>query len=454
MRRRSPSGLGSRLLLVVLAPGIPVAVLSVTGKLDPLNGLATLLTLVVVWLGCKWLVLRPLNALVNAAQHAAGEITPFQAGPAFEVAEFAHLAAAINEMVSAVRDRSVKRRISDLRYQQLVENLPEAMFVQQAGKIVLANPAAVHLLGATTAGQLVGRVMEEMVHPDSRELFVEHITRLRNCPDLPPLEEKFLRLDGATVDVEISAAVLGKSHEPEVQLIARDITSRKQAEQKLRELSQRLQKVQDDERRRIARDLHDSTAQELAVMVTSLGLVEKAVAGADESVWKRCIECRELAENCAARIRSTSYLLHPPLLDELGLATALKNHAEGFAKRSHIQVIVHMPADIGRLSREMELALFRVAQESLSNIQRHSGSRTATLRLLQEDDSIVLEVQDQGCGLPFAVAADAKLPVDKLGVGIAGMQERMQYLGGRLSLFSNPQGTTVRAMLPWRRVQP
>lgn len=448
MKQRSPSSLGGRLLLVVLAPGIPMATLVVTGKLDLLDGLATLLTLVVVWLGCKWLVLRPLNALVNAARQAAGEITSFQAGPAFEVAEFAQLAAAINEMVSAVRDRSVKRRLSNQRYQRLVECLPEAMFVKQAGKIALVNPAAMRLLGATSAAQLAGKTMEEMIHPDSRAAFAQHITRLKNGLQPPLLEGKFLRLDDTTVDVEITAAVLGDQGEPEVQLIARDITPRKQAERQLRELSQRLQKAQDEERRRIARDLHDSTAQELAAIVTSLGLIEEAVAGTDGPVRKRCTESRELAEHCATRIRATSYLLHPPFLDELGLAMALKNHVEGFAKRSHIRIAVCIPDDIGRLTHEMELALFRVAQESLSNIQRHSGSSTANVRLLQDGESIVLEVQDQGCGLPFAVAADAALPLDKVGVGIAGMRERIQHLGGRLSLLSNPQGTTVRATLP------
>ena len=443
--------MGSRLLLVMLVAGIPMVLLVIMGTIEPFQGLVTLLTLGGVWLGCRWLILRPLNTLVNAARQAADDIMPFQAGVAFQIAEFAQLAAAINDMVSAVRDRSVKRRISHQRFQQLVESLPEAMFVQQAGRIAMANPAAVTLLGAASSGDLVGRPLEEVVHPDDREAFVHHVLRLKACQPLPPLEGRFLRADGAIVDVEITAAVLANQDEPALQLIARDITSRKQAERHLRELSQRLQKAQDDERRRIARDLHDSTAQELVAIVTSLGLIEEAVAGADGPVRKRCAECRELAENCASQIRTTSYLLHPPLLDELGLAMALKNHAEGFAKRSHIQVAVCIPNNIGRLSHEMELALFRVAQESLSNIQRHSGSSAATVRLLQDGDSVVLEVQDQGHGLPFEVGEDVKLPVDMLGVGIAGMQERMQHLGGRLSLWSNPQGTTVRATLPWRR---
>ncbi len=442
--RHSTSSLSTRLLLLALVAILPALILVACGKTGLLcSGLATVLALIIAWWGCKRFVLKPLNALVDAAQQSANGVTSLRVESALQIAEFARLAAAINEMVSAVRDRSGKRRLSDYRYRQLIESLPEALLVQKADKIVLANPAAMNLLGATSLEQLMGKTLLEIAHPDSREAFAQHMARLKNGLQLPPLEEKFLRLDGTALDVEVTAAVVGGHDEPSVQWIARDIASRKQAEQQVRELSLRLLKAQDEERRRIARDLHDSTAQELAAMMTSLGIIEESLTGNDGPMRQRCAECRELAEHCATRIRATSYLLHPPLLDELGLTIALKNHVEGFGKRSNIQVTLDLSPDVGRLPHETELTLFRVVQESLSNIQRHSGSRTATIRLLQDAENIVLEVRDQGRGLPFVVNEDTPPPMNRLGLGIAGMRERLKHLGGRLSAFSDKQGTIV-----------
>ena len=453
--RHSPSSLSTRLLLIALVAILPALIFIACGKTGILySGLATVLALVIAWLGSNRFILRPLNALVDAAQQSASGVTFLRVESALHIAEFAQLSAAITEMVSAVRDRSGKRRVSDHRYQQLVESLPEALLVQKADKIVLTNPAAMTLLGATSLEQLVGKSMLEIAHPDSREAFTRHMARLGNGIQLPPLEEKFLRLDGTALDVEVIAAIVGDHGKPAVQWIVRDITSRKQAGQQLQELSLRLLKAQDEERRRIARDLHDSTAQELAAMMTSLGIIEEALAGSDGPIRERCAECRELAEHCVNQIRATSYLLHPPLLDELGLLAALKHHTEGLGKRSKIQVTLDLPPGVGRLPRETELTLFRVVQESLSNIQRHSGSRTATIRLLQDAENIVLEVRDQGCGLPFVVNEDTPPPMNRLGLGIAGMRERLQHMGGRLSVFSDKQGTTVRATLPRCERQP
>ncbi|MFA6564915.1 MAG: PAS domain-containing sensor histidine kinase [Verrucomicrobiia bacterium] len=449
MTHRSPPSLSTRLLLIALAAILPVQVLSSCGKADILTAsLATVLALIIAWFGYKQFILRPLNALVKAARQAASAATHMRVEPALKIAEFAQLAAAINGMAAAVRDRSGKRRASEQRYKQLVDSLPEALLVQQTDRIVLANPTAMNLLGAASVTQLTDKSIMEMVHPDHHEAFTQHIAQLSKGDLLPPLEGKFLRLDGTAVDVEVTAAVLGYQDKPAVQFIARDITFRKQAEQQMRELSLRLLKAQDEERRRIARDLHDSTAQELAAMMTGLGIIEDAIVGTDGPIRQHFAECRQLAEHCATQIRTTSYLLHPPLLDEMGLAAALKHHAEGFSKRSDIEVTLDLPTSMGRFPLEIELALFRVVQESLSNTQRHSGSSTATIRLLHDAENTVLEVQDRGRGLPFAVGDSTQLPIDRLGVGIVGMQERLRHLGGRLSVISNDQGTTVRAILP------
>lgn len=455
MTRRSPPSLSTRLLLVLLVSSIVPLILVSFGEAGPIKaGLGVVLVLIIVWLGCRQFILKPLNAMVTSARRAADDITPLKVGPAVEIAEFAQLTAIINEMVTAVRERSNQRRVAKRSYQHLVESLPEALFVQQADRIVLANPTAVSLLGATSMTQLTDRSIMEMVHPDYHEAFTQHIMQLRKGKQPPSLEGKLLRLDGAAVDVEVVVAAVEYENEPAMQFIARDITFRKQAEGQLRELSLRLMRAEDEERRRIARDLHDSTAQELAAMMVGLGIIEEATAREDGPIRQRFAECRKLAEHCSKQIRVTSYLLHPTLLDEMGLVTALKHHKEGFDKRTNIRVTLDLPPDMGRLPQETELALFRVVQESLSNIHRHSGSSTATIRLLRDAESIVLEVQDQGRGLPDGVADDTQLPIERLGVGIAGMRERLRYLGGRLSVLSDKQGTTVRATLPLQKVQP
>jgi PAS domain S-box-containing protein len=375
-----------------------------------------------------------------------------KAGLAAGVPEFAQLIGAIHAMSVAVQERSGKRRAAEQRHEQLVKKLPEALFVQRERGIVLVNPAAMNLLGATSMTQLTDRSILEMVHPDCHEAFTQHIAQLRDGKQPPLLEGKLLRVDGSVVDVEVMMVAVEYETEPAMQFIARDITSRRQAEQQLRALSLRLMKAEDEERRRIARDLHDSTAQELTAMMSSLELIDDAMAGTDGPIRKRFEECRQLAKHCTEQIRATSYLLHPPLLDEMGLVAALKHHREGFAERTNIQVTVDLSSGMERLAPETELALFRVVQESLSNIHRHSGSSTASIKLLHDAENIVLEIRDQGRGLPLAATDAMQLPMDRLGVGIAGMRERLQHLGGRLNVTSNNQGTTVRATLPRREM--
>lgn len=450
---RFPSSLGARLLLIVLAASIPAAILVCCGKLDVFDeGLATVLALIVTWLGCRRFILKPLNALVEAARQAVAGTPNVQGGIAHDVAEFSHLVAAIDTMASAVRERSGKRRFVEQRHDILVNSLPEALLVQQTDRIVLANPAAVKLLGATSPDQLADKSIMEMVHPDCHEAFARRLELLRKGKTPPSLEYQLLRLDGEAVDVEVMTALVANQDLPAVQFIVRDITHRKRTERQLRELSLQLMKSEDDERRRLARDLHDSTAQELTAMMSSLEMIEEAMAETDGPIRKRFAECRQLAEHCSKQIRATSYSLHPPLLDEMGLAAALRQHVEGFAERTQIRVALDMPSNMSRMTPETELALFRIVQESLSNVRRHSGSRTAAIRLVRDAGNIVLEVQDQGRGLSFALEDGKQFPVERMGVGIAGMQERLQHLGGQLSVTSNNQGTTVRATLPLREM--
>jgi signal transduction histidine kinase len=222
-----------------------------------------------------------------------------------------------------------------------------------------------------------------------------------------------------------------------------EIVERKQAEEALRSLSTRLLQIQDEERQRLARELHDSTAQGLAALAMNLAVARACRGTFDERARRALDECEVLLDRCSREIRSLSYLLHPPLLEEVGLPAALRWCAEGFARQSGIEVEVDLPDDLDRLPTEVENALFRIAQECLSNVQRHSGSPTARIRLIRNAESVALEVRDRGRGMPAGIL-DRRDAVESLGVGLLGMRERVRQLGGRMQIASSDQGATVQ----------
>jgi PAS domain S-box-containing protein len=232
--------------------------------------------------------------------------------------------------------------------------------------------------------------------------------------------------------------------------VTRDITERKRSEDAVRELSGRLLQTRDEERRRLARELHDSTAQTLTALSLNLALIKEFVdLGGSPKASKAHAESVELAKEASQEIRTLSYLLHPPMLDEAGLLSALRWFVDGFVQRTSVSVELEIPSELERLSTEVETALFRIAQECLSNIHRHSGSTTATLRLLKDAGQITLDVADEGVGLPSGAVGRNGAPVTT-GVGIRGMYERVRQLGGRLELKPGNPGTRVIAVVPVR----
>jgi PAS domain S-box-containing protein len=226
-----------------------------------------------------------------------------------------------------------------------------------------------------------------------------------------------------------------------------DITAVKQTEQQLRELSGRLLSVQDEERRRIARELHDSIAQLLFGITSSVQQL-RARADLPAAAWQKLFDAESLCDEALKQVRSISYLLHPPLLDEVGLVAALEWLVNGLRARTGIDVELDAGGGGGeRLPLPLERDLFRIVQEGLGNVMRHSGSARAVVRLERRDDSAVLQVQDFGRGMSSAAGASSG-PSHSLGVGIAGMRERLHLIGGRLDIESGPQGTTLTATVP------
>jgi signal transduction histidine kinase len=228
-------------------------------------------------------------------------------------------------------------------------------------------------------------------------------------------------------------------------VIAVDVTARRNAEEALRKLSGRLLGIQDQERRRIARELHDSLGQYLAALKIALELLNTAPAEKTKALLS---ECTEIVEKSIAETRTLSHLLHPPLLDEAGFASAASWFVTGFSERSGIPVSLELPEDLPRLSEAVEIALFRVLQESLTNVHRHSQAKTAEIRVEVDAEEIRMEVSDHGRGMPELVLRQLRGDGTKLGVGLAGMRERIHELGGTFDVSSDQNGTTVRASAP------
>jgi len=232
------------------------------------------------------------------------------------------------------------------------------------------------------------------------------------------------------------------------QWIAAEVTSEVQAQRRLQEsqqqlqiLSGRLMNLQDEERRRIARDLHDSTAQALSALEMNTSLLESTVT--DEKTRKLAADTAAISRQVCHELRNISYLLHPPLLEEKGLVFAIRWFADGFTKRNNIPVFLDLPEDFPRLEEDWETALFRIVQEALSNIYRHAGATKAWITLRRgENDATSLEIRDNGEGLPEGFSFSKSV-----GVGLAGMRERMKQLGGTLEVDSSPYGVSVKCGL-------
>ena len=229
-------------------------------------------------------------------------------------------------------------------------------------------------------------------------------------------------------------------------MLSREVEVRGHAEANLRKLSAQLLHLQDEERRRIARELHETIAQSLAALKMDLSIVDRSRDNLDLPASEALTDARSLTEQSMREVRTLSYLLHPPLLDEAGLPSALSWYCHGFTKRSGIEVALDLDPSLERLSQEMETTVFRLVQECLTNIHRHAGSPDARIGIRRERNRLAISITDRGRGmtrqqLEATTGSGA-------GVGVSGMRERVKQMGGQMSISSNPTGTTVSVQLP------
>jgi PAS domain S-box-containing protein len=340
------------------------------------------------------------------------------------------------------RDITERKQTEDrLReYEKAVEGLEEMIVVVDSQyRYLIANRAFLSYMGLERE-QLIGRFVHDVTTEEVFDPLVK--AKLDECfrGNVVKYELKYLYPARGERDLSVSYfPIEGAGAIDRVACVLQDVTERKQAEMELRSLTGRILSLEDEERRRLARELHDTTSQSLAALCMNLSVASESAGVLNPRAQAAIAESAALADQCLREIRTVSYLLHPPELDELGLQYALSRYIDGFIQRSGIPVEIEAPPDLGRLPQLIETTVFRIVQESLTNVHRHSGSDTARVRLAKDLSNLVLEVEDAGDG----IRADAPS-----GVGIASMRERLQQVNGRLETISGPGGTVIRATIP------
>ena len=350
--------------------------------------------------------------------------------------------------------RTVHSQEASKQLAAIVSSSDDAIVSKNLNGIIRSWNAGAERLFGYTAEEAIGKHITLIIPADRLDEEPTILGRLQKGERVDHFETVRKRKDGRLLNISLTISpvkddlgrVIGASK------VARDITDRQEAERARQsaEISSKLVQVQDAERRRIARELHDGVGQLLAAITMNVSRVFREKDRLSETAAHCVEENMDLIRQANSDIRTVSYLLHPPMLDEMGLFHALSWFVEGFSQRSKVSVKLEVAPELERLSQDHELALFRVVQECLTNIHRHSGSATATVKLSRTDEGVTLEVSDSGKG----IGEEAKKQIASgvsAGVGIRGMHERIRIMHGRMAVNSTSGGTSVSVILPVSR---
>ncbi len=324
------------------------------------------------------------------------------------------------------------------RYQFLFERNLAGVFYARHGRILDCNGAFARILGYSSREEaLQEKNLDAHLTPKEQKGLYD---RLEKQKSLDNEQIAIERKDGSEAWVVASANLLEDGGAGGIVI---DVTGQVQAEDRLSKLTKYLMKESDDRRRALARELHDEVGSRLAGLAATLAALQR-VKGTAEKVRKGLAECQEIVRDCSTEVRTVSYLQHPLVIENMGLAAAMRWYAEEFSRHSGIEVSIQIPDSVERMGGGVEIAIYRVIQECLTNVQQHSGAKEAHISITTKGGQVITEVRDFGKG--FAL--------DQEGMGIIGMRERMKELGGRLDIESGQKGTAVRAILPGRARKP
>ncbi|MGA8273140.1 MAG: PAS domain-containing sensor histidine kinase [Candidatus Sulfotelmatobacter sp.] len=367
------------------------------------------------------------------------------------------------------------------RFSRLAEANPFGMVIGGLnGELTYINSVLLNALGYTEEDVNSGKVRwDALTPPESADEDARAVKQLRASGRCDVYEKAYIAKDGTRIPILIGATIIDSpedesqvaafvtdltplktaeealrkaNNELEKKVIDRtaaleaEVLERKRAEASLRELTGRLLRTQDEERRHLARELHDHAGQTLVALDMNFAVLHEATLSQDSQVTKMVAESRQLSDDLSKELRTLSYLLHPPLLDEVGIKSALRWYVEGFSKRSKIEVELDLPDNFRRLPKELDLVIFRVVQEALTNIHRHSGSASARISLSRTEDTVDFEISD--CGKGISPEERRAMAPARAGVGVRGMQERVHQFGGTLRISSNSAGTKVSVTIP------
>lgn len=348
---------------------------------------------------------------------------------------------AIRADITERKEAEAARRETEEQYRALFEYAPDGILItDRDGNYIDVNSGMCAMLGYERS-ELIGLNASQLIVPEQVKYIAGALDEI-NSDQEHTREWQFVRKDGSILHVDGRARRMPNG---QIMAVVRDITERQSAQSALRELSTRLLLAEDNERMRIAHELHDTTAQDLLAIMINLATLKEDIGLKLPKVTRSLSGAIGTLKNSANDVRTLAYLVHPPRLEEVGLATALKEFAAGLKRRIDLQVRVLVEREFGRLPAEIELALFRIAQEGLSNIVRHAEAVHATVKLSRSNGSVVLDIVDDGRGLPPEIAENV---MHGRGVGIASMRQRVQSLGGTLDLRARKRGTAVRAVMP------
>ena len=357
-------------------------------------------------------------------------------------------------LLTVAQDITERKRAEDAlhkteeQFGAILKHSPNLIFLKDVeGRYLLINKEYRGTF-QFTQDQIIGKKDIEVFPPDQAAVFRGGDFKVLRARAPMEFEEVVFHDDGPHTSIVQKFPLFDEGGEIyAICGFVTDITERKRAEEDLRRLSGQLLRIQEEERRRISRDLHDSTGQNLVALATMLGQLSGSSPSIERKSRVLISECLGLVDQCIREVRTLSYALHPPGLDESGLEDAIRDYVKSFTKRSGIQVELEISPSVGKIERDIELALFRVVQESLTNVQRHSGSRQAKIRIDRNSD-LTLEVSDRGRRVPASIQRGKKEPGFEAGVGIISMQEQVKLVGGRLDIDSTSHGTTVLVTIP------